>query len=72
MRLPASKGEAANQVLHNVKAPARPSMSEHFVVAGGLPQVELADQIIMVVESQIGDDMRNSGGTSGGAIPGFA
>ena len=72
LRLPASEGEATNQVLHNVKAPASPSVSEHFVVACGLPQVELANQVVMVVESEIRDDIRNGSGSSGGAILGFA
>ena len=62
LRVPTGEGEAADQVVDNAEAPTCPCVSEHFVVGRGFRQLELADQIVMVVDAQIGNQAGACGG----------
>jgi hypothetical protein len=56
--IPAGKGEAANQVIDDCEAPPHPGVREHFVIGSRLRKPKLAHQLIVVVESQVGDKVR--------------
>jgi hypothetical protein len=61
LRVPAGEGKAADQVIYNAEAPTGPGVREHFVVGRGLRQIQLTDQIVMVVDAQIGNEARARG-----------
>ena len=56
--IPAGEGKAANQMIDNVEAPPHPGVGEHFVIGSCLLKPELAHQLVVVVEPEVGDKVR--------------
>jgi hypothetical protein len=56
--IPAGEGEAADQMIDDCEAPPHPGVGEHFVVGSCLREPKLAHQLVVVVESQVGDKVR--------------